>query len=153
MIEIYVANRLAAEHRKKFDNETLVISITSPYVDHPHLEGENIFKFHFYDIVEEYFVEETSQMLRPLDNEMAEAIVEVAFDHRHLKRWYIHCEMGISRSPAVAIAFSEVLKTTPTSSELRIMFPDFNLHVYKTILAAAKKKLAEIEDEIQTEKL
>lgn len=153
MIELYVKDRCHAEHTRIFENEVFVLSITSPYVDHPHLEGENVYKFHFYDITEEYFVEETSQMLRPLDNEMAEAIVEVAFDHRHLKRWYIHCEMGISRSPAVAIALSEVLKTTPTSIELREMFPQFNLHVYKLVLAAAKKKLAEIEDEIQTEKL
>ena len=129
--------------------DALVISIVSPSMEHPKIKGSNVHKFHFHDVTEEYFLEKQNRIIRPMEKEMAESIVEIAMSNRHCDEWVIHCEAGISRSPGVAIGLAKFIKTIPDEEELKRLFPCFNKHVCQLIEEAMEVKMNALEAEIE----
>lgn len=147
MIQIMVLPRLAIEGQT-IDDDTLVISISSPRQEKPRIDASHLYKFQFEDVVEEYVLEANAYrdklIVKPMEYEMAESIAEIAYEHRDKKRWIIHCEAGISRSPAVAIALSRYFEVFPDDGRLRKMFPGFNRHVWTMVGRAMQAKMNEV---------
>lgn len=50
--------------------------------------------------------------LKPIDENIAKQIIDFAKKYQNVKDWLVHCEAGLSRSPAVALALSEILNAT-----------------------------------------
>lgn len=142
MISIHVYPEMAMVGQNFLD--LLVISIVSPGRQHPiGMHGTNIHKFQFHDVTEEYMVND--RIIRPMEKEIAESIVEIAMNNRDCDRWVIHCEAGISRSPAVAIGLSKFIAFRPNRQQLKKMFPLYNKYVCKLIEEAMQVKIDEIE--------
>lgn len=148
MIKLFVLSRDMVEGIRDFASNALVISIGSPGVEPPKLRGENIFKFKFHDITEEYFLSTQQRIIQPMEKEIAESIAEIAISHRDKKVWVIHCEAGISRSPAVAIGLARFIDTEPNQDKLEEMFPCHNKHVRKLVERAMRDKIKEIDEEL-----
>ena len=137
MIQLQVLPRVAVEG-KTFDDDTLVISISSPRQEPPKINAKYVHVYHFEDVTEEYKLPANDYrdelIVAPMGYEIAEAIVEVVWNNMDKKKWVIHCEAGISRSPGVAIALSRFFNTCPNESKLRELFPGFNTHVHSCIV-------------------
>ena len=146
-IKLYILPKIAMEEQN-VHKDTLVISIVSPGQEHPVIHGEHIYKFAFHDVTEEYFLEHSNKIIRPMEYEIAEGIVEVCMNHRDKKRWIIHCEAGISRSPAVAIGLAQYVDLDPNMHEIISNFPYYNMYVAKMINRAMEAKLKELENNI-----
>ena len=144
MIEIMVLPAVEMEG-KNITSDTLVISIVSPGVIHPKIDGEHVYKFNFHDVTEEYFLDQQNKIIRPMEYEVAESIVETCMNHRDKKRWIIHCEAGISRSPGVAIGLARYIDLNPNAGQLVKMFSCYNKHVRNNIEKAMRAKLLEID--------
>ena len=142
MINVMVLPAVAMEGQN-VSEDTLVISIASPGCVHPVIHGEHIYKFWLYDVTEEYVVGD--RLIRPMEYEIAESIVEICMSNRDKKRWIIHCEAGISRSPGVAIGLSRYIDLFLSTDELIRRFPMYNKYIEKMISKAMKAKLLEIE--------
>ena len=121
--------------------DRLVISIVSPYVFHPKIKGSNVHQFHFHDVVEEYFLSTTQRFIQPMGKEIAESIAQIAINNKSCEEWVIHCEAGISRSPAVAIALSRFFTFNKSTDELVKEFPCYNRHVCKLVEGAIIKAI------------
>lgn len=147
MIKLYVFSRAMVEGIKQFKDDALIISIVSPGQEHPKLEGEHIYKFHFRDVTESFEMGD-GRVINPIEKESAEAIAEIAIAHRDKKVWVIHCEAGISRSPGVAIGLSRYIETDPDTHKLITMYPCYNKYVRKLIERAMREKIKEITEEI-----
>jgi len=130
MINIYVLPEIAVEGSDLKD--AFVISIVSPGREHPKIIGSHVHKFHFHDVGITYELPD-GRLIQPMSETIAEAIVDLAMHHRYCDKWVIHCEAGISRSPAVAIGLSKFLKFNPNRRNLKKMFPNYNKHVCKLI--------------------
>jgi len=124
--------------------DALVISIVSPGIEHPKIKGTNTHKFFFHDVTEEFFLENQNRIVRPMEKEIAESIVEIAIDNRGCDRWIIHCEAGVSRSPGVAIGLAKYFKVTPNEKRLKELFPHYNKYVAKLVEEALHRKMGEI---------
>lgn len=133
MIKIHVLSEWMAKDIKVFGDDVMVISIVSPGREHPKLIGENIFKFHFYDIDEELLLEKENKVIRPMERKIAESIADIALDHRDKEIWVIHCEAGISRSPGVALGLASRIETFPDITRLEHLFPLHNTHVRRLV--------------------
>ena len=133
--------------------DLLVISIVSPGREHPKIEGTNIHQFHFHDVTEEYFLENQNRIVRPMEKEIAESIVEIAMNNRDCDRWIIHCEAGISRSPGVAIGLSSYIATIPDRKKLIELFPCYNKYVCKLIEDAMEAQMKELTNALHIQKL
>ena len=144
MIDLMVLSAAEMEG-KNITSDTLVISIVSPGVVHPKIDGEYVYKFSFHDVTEEYFLDQQNKIIRPMEYEIAESIVETCMNHRDKKRWIIHCEAGISRSPGVAIGLARYIDLSPNVDKLVKMFPYYNKHVQSNIEKAMRAKLLEID--------
>jgi len=150
MIEIQVLSKLMAEYLV-FDDNTLIISISSPGSSEAKITGKYVFKFAFHDVREDLMVESNrfSGIMNAMNPAMAEAIVEVLMNHRHLTKWVIHCEAGISRSPGVAIGLARYISVKPDAGELIKKYPCANNHVRKLIEKALRDKITKIDEEIK----
>jgi len=49
------------------------------------------------------------EKVKPIDDDDARQIIEFTLKNKEHKNFLIHCEAGLSRSPAVALAMSEIL--------------------------------------------
>ena len=150
---IYIRVRSRREIEDQYVGDSFVVSIVSPGTEHPKIGGTNIHQFHFHDIREDLMVESNcfSGIMNAMTKDMAEAIVEVAMNNRDIETWLIHCEAGISRSPAVAIGLARHLKCTPTARELERMYPCYNKHVEGLIATATRKKVCEIAHNLRVQ--
>jgi predicted protein tyrosine phosphatase len=146
MISVHVYPEAALHNQNLLD--TFVISIVSPGRQHPKMEGSNIHKFQFHDITQEYFLEKQNMIIRPMEKEIAEQIVELAIKNMKDDRWIIHCEAGISRSPGVAIGLSRFIKLRPNRRMLKKAFPMYNKHVCRLIEEAMEKRMKDIDKEL-----
>ena len=146
MINICVLPEIAVVGRDFKDS--LVISIVSPGREHPKIVGEYIYKFHFHDVTEVYEYD-NGELILPMSRTVAQEIAGVAMSHRYLTEWIIHCEAGISRSPAVAIALSKFVKLNPNRRNLKKMFPLFNKHVCQLIEEEMEENMKELESQIE----
>lgn len=76
--------------------------------------------------------------LHPFSESDAHNLIQFLLKHRHrMTALTIHCHAGISRSPAVAIAISEWITTSPFTTELIERFPAFNRTIYRTLCHTA----------------
>ena len=130
MISVYVLSESAIVGQDLKDS--LVISIVSPGREHPYIQGTNIHKFHFHDVIQVYEMPD-GMLVRPMSETIAEQIVDVALKNIHVEKWFIHCEAGISRSPGVAIGLSKYFSMSPNRKTLQKMFQCHNKHVRKLI--------------------
>lgn len=146
MIELTVYPMMAVMGQT-FDDDTMVISIMSPRVEHPLIHCKNVYQFHFHDITEEYFLERSNEIIRPMNYETAQEIAHVACQHRDKKRWIIHCEAGISRSPGVAIGLSRYIDFNMTTRKIEKAFPHHNKHVRKLVEAAMREETDRLNEE------
>ena len=146
MIKMYVLPEIAVVDKDFKDS--LVISVVSPGREHPNIIGEYVYKFHFHDVTEVYEYND-GRLIQPMSRTIAKEIAEVAMNHRYLTEWIVHCEAGISRSPAVAIALSKFVKLNPNRRNLKKMFPLFNKHVCQLIEEEMEEKMKELESQIE----
>jgi len=147
MIKVYVLPEIAVEGRDLKD--ALVISIVSPGREHPKITGNHVYRFHFHDVGQVYELPD-GRLIQPMSETIAEAIVDVAMEHRYCNEWIIHCEAGISRSAGVVIGMSKYLKFEPNRRNLKKMFPLFNKHVCQLIEEAMEVKIKEIDAELNS---
>jgi predicted protein tyrosine phosphatase len=146
MIKVLVFSKFLAEHVRMFDDNTLVISITSPGSEEADIKGKYVHKFQFHDVREDLMLD--SGIMNAMTPEMAESIAQVMMNHQHLKRWVIHCEAGVSRSPGVAIGAARYIDLDPGVEKLIERFPCYNKHVKKMIEKALREKMEEIDEQI-----
>lgn len=147
MINVYVVPEMAFKENEDL-KDSLVISIVSPGREHPKIIGSNIHRFQFHDISQEYFLENQNKIIRPMEEEIAEQIADIAMKNVHCKEWIIHCEAGISRSPAVAIALSKYIKLNPNRRILKKVFPLYNKYVCQLIEDAMDVEIDKLEREL-----
>ena len=155
MIQLQVLPRLAIEN-KTVENDTLVISITSPSQQSPVIYGEHIYKFYFEDVTEEYNLPANdyrdAMIVKPMEYEIAESIAEIAWNNRDKKKWIIHCEAGISRSPGVAIGLAMYIDANPNVEKLEQQYPYYNKHVREYIEKAMDIKWQEVINNLRWNK-
>ena len=146
MIKLKIFSKMMVEGIRDFPNHVLVISIGSPGRENAKIKGENVFFFQFHDIDTELFIEKESKIIKPVEKEIAESIVDIAFRNRDKKIWVIHCEAGVSRSPGVALGLARFIDFDIPLNKLEKQFPCYNRHVRKLIEAEGLKKMAEIDE-------
>lgn len=140
MIELIVCSIGRLFDETSCDPNEFVISIVSPGMDHSFISGDNVHKYQFYDIDMELLIEKQNRIIRPMEKEIAESIVDVAFNNRDKKRWIIHCEAGVSRSPAVALGLAPFIEMNYSVKQLEKMFPWHNRHVRSLVYKFAEQK-------------
>ena len=133
-----------AVHDQTFDDDTFVISIASPEMSYANIQCKNVWKVSFHDVQQEYFLEKGERTIRPLDYELAQHIVRVAFENRDKRHWIIHCEAGISRSPAVALGLAKHIRFSKTVKGLEREFPHYNKYVRKLIEQAGDEQMKRV---------
>jgi predicted protein tyrosine phosphatase len=133
-MDVWVYSRPAIERVAPHDVPHVVISITSTPSDvaripsSPFLRG--ILRLSFADVEEP----ERDTMLVLFDAEHARAIHDFVVAHRaHVERILVHCDAGVSRSPAVAAAITRALGGDDADLFTRYR-P--NRRVYRLLLAA-----------------
>ena len=58
--------------------------------------------------------------LKHIDDSDARKIIEFGLKNKEHKNFMIHCEAGLSRSPAVALALSEILNIDKRTPEIYV---------------------------------
>lgn len=85
-----------------------------------------------------YRIRDAHRDLHPLRHEEAKALLDFILQQRNaMTKLTIHCHVGVSRSPAVAIALAEWLDTTPHIYGLISAYPLFNRQLYRTLCQVA----------------
>ena len=98
----------------------------------------------FYTAVHEYIFDDTNSntLLSGkviFDDGIAKKILTNFQDNRHCSALLVHCLVGQSRSPAVAIALNEVFNLGHDPQRMMADYPFFNQEVYKKMLEQAEK--------------
>lgn len=146
MISVHIMSEAAIRGQRLLD--CFVISITSPGQEHPNIEGTNIHQFHFHDVSECYECND-GRTIMPMSETIADQIAELALKNRDCERWIIHCEMGISRSPGVAIGLARHIELRPGVKRLKSMYQAYNKHVALLVERAVAKRIDEIDQELR----
>lgn len=146
MISVHIMSEDAIRGQNLMD--VFVISITSPGQEHPKIEGSNVHQFHFHDVRESYECSD-GRTIMPMNESIADQIAELALKNRDCDRWIIHCEMGISRSPGVAIGLARHIELRPGIKRLKSMYQAYNKHVALLVERAVAKKIDEIDKELR----
>lgn len=116
---------------QSFDDNTAVISVVSPGVDFPEIHCKNLHRCQFYDVEKEICIDDVC--MRPMGEWQAEQIVNFALRNVNKRHWIIHCEAGISRSPAIALGLTRAIRFDKTIRELERRYPYHNKHVRQLI--------------------
>jgi protein tyrosine phosphatase len=98
---IEVMSRTQAE-KTKFDNDTMVISISNVGQEEPSIQSDNVFLFNFDD-------EEAPHPNAMKDFEARHLVNIVKAKKNSVSKIVVHCGAGISRSAGVAAALSKWL--------------------------------------------
>lgn len=84
----------------------------------------------------------------------AQAVDAFVQKHAHVPHMVVHCTMGVSRSAAVALAIAQwppgrrlYQQTRPVYNVFREV-PNYNRHVYRTLLSTWEEKMAPASDPI-----
>lgn len=142
MIALFITSRHMVEYIGRFDDDTLVISIYDPGGKTPEIKGNHIYRWAFYDVIKaiETTINGSIYRYRPIEQWQAEQIVDVAFDNLDKERWVIHCEVGISRSPATVLGLAKHIKFPYSIESLERRFPYHNRYVRRLIEEAADRR-------------
>lgn len=133
-----VVDRWQVQRGVAIDHPYIVISITDPEMPEARIRADGlcraVFRFRFHDAEPggRFADPETIVLMMPED---AREIWSAVQQHRdHVETILVHCEAGISRSPAVAAAICRALGQDDSS-----FFRDYqpNRHVYRLVLQAA----------------
>jgi hypothetical protein len=98
---IEVMNRQTAE-KTKFDNDTMVISISDTWQTSPEIKSNNVFLFNFDD-------EEFPHPNAMQEYEARHLVNIVKAKRKYISKIVVHCGAGISRSAGVAAALGKWL--------------------------------------------
>ncbi|RLG10940.1 hypothetical protein DRN73_06645 [Candidatus Pacearchaeota archaeon] len=104
--------------------------------------NEPLKKSERYSDIREYFFDDVSQGSSHTQTFTSENAKQILEDFRKRKKsssLLVHCLLGQSRSPAVAIALNEVFQVGNDSKELKKKYPLFNRHVYDTMMQEAER--------------
>lgn len=121
--------------------DTVVISIVSPGIKHPVMNVKRRLDLSFADVDEAYY--HSSGVILPINESQAELVVDFLLRNLDERKWIIHCEAGISRSPAVGLALAELLNENEAASEIRTLYPNYNRFVYSLVMKTYWKKRGE----------
>jgi len=114
-----------------------------PYAKLKYLEQFKIIRSYVFDDISRFDDNE----LVSFNDEIAERIItDFDSEGKDCQTLLVHCWAGKSRSPAVAIALSEIfhLKTLEQIAEMQKQFPIYNKRVYHTMLDVNKKRATPI---------
>jgi predicted protein tyrosine phosphatase len=95
----------------------------------------------FHDIPDKYAgLTSGETVLTKLDDEQADKIaVFIKVIENRVNCLIAHCEAGVSRSTAIAIAVAEMLELKDIEEKLRVAHPHYNIAVYHTAMRAWEK--------------
>jgi predicted protein tyrosine phosphatase len=119
-----------------FDAPRLTVA---PYAELKYPEQFKTIKSYIFDDV--YHLQD-EERFRLFKDEIAQKILtDFDNDGKDCKTLLVHCRAGISRSPAVAIALSEIfhLKTPEQIAEMKKNFSFYNKKVYNTLLRVSHR--------------
>lgn len=135
-MDIFVYSRRALEAVRPHEVAHIVISVTSAPDDIARLrhndECRGVLRLSFpdADVASEQFPEAVL-----FSAEHARAIWDFVLEHRDAARLVVHCDAGVSRSPAIAAAVARVL--TGDDAEYFVGRYRPNMRVYRTLLEHA----------------
>jgi predicted protein tyrosine phosphatase len=109
---------------------------------HPRFAAILDLEFDDVDPVRYEFLEQAHLECVLFDPRHARAILEFTAQHRDAPLLLVHCNAGVSRSPAVAIGLAG---DASRHAELRTRYPHYNMHVLRVLTAA--RRLGEIRPE------
>lgn len=134
-IKISVTNRSIIESMF-FNNRSAVISIITPGDKPPNISiMENWLILPFHDANPE--IDKDDNLLYFNDVHCDKIYKFITTLPKHVENLYIHCDAGISRSPAVAIAISDFMRYHNYKFETRVncsTYPSYNRFVCNVLL-------------------
>ena len=104
-MEFFVYSRAAIERIAPHDVPHLIVSITSSIDDVARLPENE----HTLGVVRLVFLDVPAHLPAPMTSDDAAEILDAFVRHRdRIERVIVHCDAGVSRSPAVAIALARI---------------------------------------------
>ena len=117
VINVKMATDLSVMHH--INIPYILISVVSP--EYPNYElayndmCKDVLKLRFHDVDEKGNINslvETGKIITRIDDKIAQQIIDFSQKHNDIKNMVIHCEAGVSRSPGIAMALSEIRNGT-----------------------------------------
>ena len=104
-MEFFVYSRAAIERIAPHDVPHLIVSITSSIDDIARLPENE----HTLGVVRLVFLDVPAHLPAPMTSDDAAEILDAFARHRdRIERVIVHCDAGVSRSPAVAVALARI---------------------------------------------
>jgi len=129
----------------------VVVSIVSPEMKDYSIpyNGQcyDVLYLRFHDILSNGHIQSLNDVgdeIVPIGDEHVEKILDFADRYDYIRDWLIHCEAGMSRSPAVALALSEIMNGQEDAEKyVKTMYPKIhnNINVRKAILNKHQERL------------
>lgn len=143
-VRLWVIPKYVAEDIGEFGDK-VVLSITTPGCPDAGIRGNKVYRFRFYDILSMKFDPNKNISICPMSGGLARYMAECIVSELKAgnTQVVIHCEAGVSRSPAVALAIADVFDTYPTKQALLMMYPLYNKHVRNLVHRAIVNVLNE----------
>lgn len=155
-MEFIVLNRMKAEAGFDSKLDHIMISMNSPELGPAKIPNNSkllaLLQIECHDVdyneageitAQRGFVEYTE--IKKFDKKMALDIIDFVLDHKP-QLVVVHCDAGLSRSPAVALALSEIFNKGARTPKMYAQsavggFGLYNRHIYRTILSMEKEIL------------
>jgi predicted protein tyrosine phosphatase len=140
MMKFFVYSRHAIEAIEPHDVPHIIVSISTPPDDPANIKTNEhtlgLLRLWFFDL--DQVVEGTEEKDEFLfQAEQAEQILDLVATHPTAEHFIVHCDAGLSRSPACAAAISKIM-TGDDASFFRQYYP--NRRVYRKILEAHARR-------------
>jgi predicted protein tyrosine phosphatase len=134
------------------DEPTYAIRISSPYdnnTQYPLMESPHYRAVHHYlfddmwpGMPEDFYSYLLEEQYKPFTTETAHQIID-DFSRvvDSIDSLLVHCQYGLNRSPAVAIALNDIFELGEDSAFLKQHYPEYRRFIYKTLLEAGEEYL------------